>query len=174
MRLAVTVVTICLATFAASVAHANPRSASLINSFEVLCNLELPNMAHIAAKAEAMHLRAGPPANNGAVHMQMWIVPLTTGSHILVASEADGPRGHVTTCGIHASDADGADFARELVATLKLGAPQKETTSADGQMDNRMWRLSGPDDLMLVLGEKSQAHAPGVDLVLMYRRAPKS
>jgi hypothetical protein len=174
MRLAVTVWIICLISFAASPARANPRSASLINSFEVLCNLELPNMARIAEKAKAMRLRAGPPTNNGPVHAQTWVVPLTTGPHILIASEADGARGHVTTCGIHASDADGADFARELVATLKLGAPQKETTSADGQTENRMWRMNGSDDLMLALGERSRVHAAGIDLVLMYRRKPKS
>jgi hypothetical protein len=174
MRLAVTAFAICLTGLAAGAAHANPRSAFLINSFEVLCNLELPNVAHIAAKAEAMHLRAGPPADRGPVHTQMWVVPLKSGPHILIASEADGPRGHVTTCGIHASDADGADFARELIATLKLGAPQKETTSADGQTDNRMWRLKSADDLTLILGEKSRVHAAGIDLLLMYRRKPQS
>lgn len=173
MRLAVTAFAICLMGLAAGAAHANPRSASLINSFEVLCNLELPNMAHIVAKAEAMRLRAGPPVGSGSVHGQMWVVPLKSGPHILIASEGTGPNGHVTSCGIHASDADGADFAQELIVTLKLGAPQKDTMSADGQTRNRMWRLKpDSDDLTLVFGEKSEAHAPGVDLVVLYRRKP--
>jgi hypothetical protein len=104
------------------------RNASLINSFQVLCALEPPTFDRIEQKALAMrlpvHQDVGLSRTSGIfAHSKTWIVTLTSGQHDLGVTEANGPGGHVISCGISAPDADGAAFRKELVSEMKLGQP---------------------------------------------------
>lgn len=120
-------------------AEAMTREASLINSFEVLCTLEPPNFQRIEQKAEAMKMAsyqdvAPPKETDGSFdRTKSWIVTLTDGPHVLFATEMNGPKGHVVSCGIGANDPIGASFKKELMTEMKLGSP-----TVDGLLSNGM------------------------------------
>lgn len=167
MRLRVAVLGLFL--FASGNAHAADRNASLINSFQVLCTLEPPSFARIDQKAAAMklpvHRDIDQPREGGQfAHSKSWFVSLTTGPHELSIAEANGPAGHVVSCGISAPDPVGEAFKKELVAEMKLGQPSSETVTPDGVMRVTVWKGAFGEGTMLQLVDATPQGHPGAML----------
>jgi hypothetical protein len=125
-------------------AHGMDRNASLINSFQLLCTLESPKFDRIEQKASAMRLSVhqdmGHSQTSGIfAHSKSRIVALNDGPHDLIVAEANGPKGHIVSCGISAPDADGAAFRSELVSEMKLGQPSSETVMPDRSLRITAW-----------------------------------
>ncbi len=166
LRLAVLV---CLVS--SSAAYANQRSAELVNSFQMYCTPGRPDFAALDAKATAMKLvvrkDVGSPRKEGQfTHAKSWLVSLDSGSHELVASEARGPSGEVTACGIGAENVDGEEVKQELVKAMKLAAPIQQTASPDGAQRLTLWKY---DDATLVLVDGTPMKIPGMYLTLQRR-----
>jgi hypothetical protein len=128
-------------------AHANERSAELVNSFQIFCTLAPLDFAALDAKATAMKLvvrkDVGTPRQPGQfAHSKSWLVPLKGGAHELVAGEARGPSGEVLSCGVGADNVDGEEMKQELIKTMKLGQPSRETATADGAQRLTSWRYA--------------------------------
>lgn len=101
---------------------------ALINAFEVMCNLELPNFDRLAARATAMRMQPAEVAPlavpaDMTLRRKAWNGQLTTGPFALLVDETTGAKGSITTCAI-AGAAPGADgFRAEAMRELRL-APE--------------------------------------------------
>jgi hypothetical protein len=152
-------------------AEASERAASLVNSFEVMCTIEPLDFARLKAKAEAMHLpvrkdiEPAPDANGYFAHSISWLLPLKTGPHELVDSEAHGPNGNVKGCGIGAPDVEAGDIRAQLVSDLHLRRPSAEADAPNG-MHITTW-LYGKDNEKLILADGSSQKRPGFYLNLL-------
>ena len=156
-------------------AHANERSAVLVNSFQIFCTLAPLDFAALDAKATAMKLvvrkDVGTPRQPGQfAHSKSWLVPLKGGAHELVAGEARGPSGEVLSCGIGADNVDGEEMKQELIKTMKLGQPSRETATADGAQRVTSWQYA--DNVMLILADGTPMKIPGVYLTLLQQTKP--
>ena len=153
------------------------RDASLINSFQVLCALEAPVFDSIDKRATAMRLPVRrdlrTPSGGGpsVAHAKSWLMLLTTGPHELLASEADGPAGHIESCGISAPDPNGESFKKELTATMKLGQPSSTATSPDGVMRTTIWKEAYGTGTWLQMVDATPQNKPGVMLYFFVQRA---
>ncbi len=162
-----------LACFLSSnAAYANQRSAELVSSFQMYCTPGPPDFSALDAKATAMKLvvrkDVGSPRNEGQfTHAKSWLVSLDSGSHELVASEARGPNGEVTACGIGAENVDGDDMKQELIKAMKLDVPVRQTASADGTQRVTLWKYG--DDATLALVDGTPMKIPGMYLTLQRR-----
>jgi len=154
----------------ANAADANTdRNAALINSFQVLCTLESPSFDRIDQKAAAMkipvHKDVGQSQISGYfAHSKSWLVPLKTGPHELVATEANGPKGHIEACGISAPDPDGGSFIKELIEEMHLGLPASQIVSADGMMRTTTWKNTFGEGTELRLVDATPKERPGAML----------
>ena len=114
-------------------AHADERSAELVDSFMAFCTPGPPDFAAVEAKAAAMNLPVRKDVSLGAAgHTKSWQVTLKTGVHELIAGKVKGPAGDVAGCSIGAEDADGEQMKQDLIKAMKLGAPDR-----DGQYARR-------------------------------------
>jgi hypothetical protein len=158
-----------------TVAHANERSAALVSSFQSFCTPGTPDFAALDAKATALKLPVrrdvtGPQQQPGQItHAKSWVITLSSGSLELVASEARGPKGDATSCGIGAEDVDGEDFKQELNKAIPLGAPARQTLTADGTQRLTVWKYGDGDDESLMLADASPIRLPGIYLTLMHK-----
>jgi len=153
----------------ASTAYANQRSAEPVNSFQGFCTPGPPDYATLDTKATAMNLQVrkdvGSPRKEGQfAHAKSWLVPLDGGSHELVATEARGPNGEITACGIGADNVDGEEMKQELIKAMKLDAPVRQIASADGSQRLTFWKYG--DDVTLLLIDGTPMKIPGVYLTL--------
>jgi hypothetical protein len=153
----------------AGAAHANERSAELVNSFRAFCVPAPPDFAELDAKATAMKLSVrrdvvAPQQSAKFSHSKSWLVPLGSGAHELIATEARGPDGEVASCGIGAEDADGEDVKRNLIEAMKLDAPLRQAPTADGSQRLTTWKYG--DDTTLLLADGTPMKIPGIYLTL--------
>jgi hypothetical protein len=160
----------CLASVSA--AYANERSAELVSSFQAFCIPGPPDFAALDAKVTAMKLAVrkdvGTPRQPGQfAHSKSWLVPLKSGTHELVAGEVRGPNGEVASCGIGADDVDGEEVRQELVKTMNLGAPARQTPTADGTQRVTSWKYA--DDVTLLLADGTPMKIPGIYLTLLHQ-----
>ena len=154
------------------------RDASLINSFQVLCTLEKPDFERIDQKATAMKLPVhqdlrAPISGTMFSRSKSWVVTLTTGNHELVATEANGPRGHIVSCGISAIDPNGDTFKNEVIAAMKLGEPSTQVVSPDGSMRMTIWKNAFGEGTTLRFVDASPRSAPGAFLAYDVEEPPK-
>ena len=159
----------------AGAAHADERSAELVNSFQIFCTLAPLDFAALDAKATAMKLavrkNVGTPRQPGQfAHSKSWLVPLKGGTHELVAGEARGPGAEFVSCGIGADNVDGQEMKQELIKTMKLGEPSRVTATADGAQRLTSWKYT--DDATLLLADGTPMKIPGVYLTLMQQTKP--
>jgi hypothetical protein len=160
-------------TLGGTVAHANERSAALVSSFQSFCTPGTPDFATLDAKATAMNLPVrrdvtGLQQQPGQItHAKSWVITLSSGSLELVASEARGPKGDASSCGIGAEDVDGEDFKQELNKAMPLGAPARQTLTADGTQRLTVWKYG--DDESLMLADATPIRLPGIYLTLMHK-----
>jgi hypothetical protein len=167
IRLAAPLIAIIIGSFAAD---ANERTAALVNSFQVFCTLADPNFAVLDRKASAMKLpvvqdQGERRADGPFVHAKTWVVGLNSGPHALLGSEARGPNGEITGCGIADNNASSEEFKKDLVKAMKLGAPQRESATPDGkQVTIRQFK----DDTLL-LAEGTSSKPPSVYITLIHK-----
>ncbi len=152
-------------------AHANERSAELVNSFQIFCTLAPLDFAALDAKATAMKLAVrkdvGTPRQPGQfAHSKSWRV----GSLEVVAGESRGPNGEVVSCSIGADNVDGEEMKQELIKTLKLGEPSRETATADGAQRLTSWKYAA--DVTLMLADGTPMKIPGMLVTLMRQTKP--
>ena len=93
-RVGLVVLLLAIATPPAMAESVNPsspgRSQSMIDTFQVMCTLELPDFERIAAKATVLRMR--PEADgklnapgDAVIRSKSWIGNLTTGPFVLLA-----------------------------------------------------------------------------------------
>jgi hypothetical protein len=149
-----------------SAACANERSAELVNSFASFCTPGPPDFAALDAKAMAMNLPVRKDMNMGPTgHTKSWLVTLKSGTHELIAGQAHGPNGDVAGCSVGAEDAYGDDVKQELISSLKLGEPARNTVTADGTQRATSWKYA--DDATLMLADGTPMKIPGILLSLL-------
>jgi hypothetical protein len=132
-----------------------------------------PDFAALDAKATAMNLSVRknvvtPRQSEQTAHTKSWIIALAGGSHEFIAAEARGPQGEKESCGIGVDNVDGDEMKREVITTMKLGAPARETFSADGTQRLTYWKYA--DQLEVVLADATPMKIPGVYLALQHEK----
>jgi hypothetical protein len=102
--------------------HLN-RAQSVINAFQVICQLELPRFEfdRIDVKATAMHMQpqintSGPSAGGSVTRRKSWVGGLSDGPYLLFLDEMSGPKAKTTSCAIVAEVPDRDAFRAELFA----------------------------------------------------------
>jgi hypothetical protein len=152
-------------------AHANERSAELVDSFMAFCTPGPPDFAVLDAKATTMNLpvRKDVPMGAGA-HTKSWQVTLKTGVHELIAGQVEGPAGNIAGCSIGAEDVDGEAMKQDLVTSMKLGAPDRVANTPDGAQRVTSWKYA--DDVTLILADGTPMKIPGMMLTLMRQTKP--
>jgi len=152
-------------------AHANERSAELVDSFMAFCTPGPPDFAALEAKAAAMNLPVRKDVSLGAAgHTKSWQVTLKTGAHELIAGKVKGPAGDVTGCSIGAEDADGEQLKQDIVKAMKLGAPDRVASTPDGAQRVTSWKYG--EDANLILADGTPMKIPGMMLTLMRQTKP--
>jgi hypothetical protein len=159
---------ICL--MSVDVAFTNQRSADLVTSFQIFCLPGPPDFVEIDAKATAMNLSVRkdvgtPPQPGKFAHTKSWLVALDSGSHELVAGEGRGSNGEIASCGVGAEDVDGEEMRQDLIKAMKLGAPLRQTATADGTQRVTTWKYA--DDITLLLADGTPMKIPGIYLTLL-------
>lgn len=154
-------------------AYASERSAELVKSFQDFCAAAPLDFAALDAKATGMKLAVrkdvGTPRQSGKfARSKSWLVPLGSRSHELIATEARDADGETASCGIGAEDADGEEVRRDLVEALKLGAPVRQTATADGAQRLTTWKYA--DDATLLLADGTPMKIPGIFLTLQRQK----
>jgi hypothetical protein len=152
-------------------AHANERSAELANAFQMFCARQPLDFAALDTTMTSMGLVArkdvGTPRQPGQfAHSKSWRV----GSLEVVAGESRGPNGEVVSCSIGADNVDGEEMKQELIKTLKLGEPSRETATADGAQRLTSWKYA--DDVTLMLADGTPMKIPGMLVTLMRQTKP--
>jgi hypothetical protein len=108
------------------------RAQSVINAFQVMCTLELPNFDHLDARAAAMKMtlqanKSGPSANDTITRSKIWAGGLKDGPFLLVVDEMTGAKGRSTACAVVGEVPDVEAFRSEAIDTIKLqGDPVPE------------------------------------------------
>jgi hypothetical protein len=147
------------------------RSASVINTFEVLCNLELPNFDHIDAKATAMQMHLlsdnkAPSVNSTSTRSKAWTGQLTTDSFGLLLDEMSGPKGTATSCAVIGAVPDLDAFRAEAINTMKLAPEPPPEMGNDGSRSFLWQGIDGPGTT-LILRDFKPSGKPGIMLKLV-------
>ena len=147
------------------------RAQSVINTFEVMCNLELPNFERIDSKAAAMRMQLQVDnkvalQGDAVRHSKAWMGSLTTGSFALLLEEMSGAKGRLTSCAIVGEVPDVDAFRAEAVNTMKLPAVPTPEIGGDGSRSFIWDRISGPGTT-LILRDFKPSGKPGVMLKLL-------
>lgn len=113
------------------------QAQSLINTFQIMCTLELPNFEHIDAKATAMRMQLQADSKealpgNAVTHSKAWAGNLTSGPFGLLLDEMSGPKGKATACAIVGDVPDLEAFRSEVVNAIKLQNVPPPEIRSDG------------------------------------------
>jgi hypothetical protein len=150
----------------ASTAFANERSQELVDSFTSFCTPGPPDFAALDAKATAMNLPVRKDVTPGpSAHTKSWLITLKSGKHELIAGEAHGANGDLAGCSIGAEDVDGEEMKKNLVQSMKLVEPARQSVTADGTQRVTSWKYA--DDVILTLADGTPMKIPGMLLTLM-------
>ena len=132
------IMTLFVPCFASAQPDSTPmdRNDSLINAFEVMCTLELPNFSHIDAKATAMRMHVvydvTKPSSFGApIRRKGRSSALTMGSFGLLSDALTGPKGTVDSCVVFGQIDDADAFQAAFMKTIK-SAPTLQNVDATG------------------------------------------
>ncbi|MFD1554828.1 hypothetical protein ACFSHT_04170 [Paraburkholderia silviterrae] len=157
MRIQKLIVTLLLIPFCAGAQPASQpkdRDHSVLDAFQVMCNLELPVFSHVDAKATAMHMHlqgdTSAPGTNGSVtRHKMWVGGLTTGPFALLLDEMDGTKGVATSCAVAAQVPDVDGFRTALIDGMKL-PPATPQTDQSGARTSEWHGISGPGTTLIL------------------------
>ena len=147
------------------------RDESVINTFEVMCNLELPNFEHIDEKATAMRMHVlgnneAPSPGNTVTRSKSWAGSLTTGPFVLLLDEMSGAKGKSTGCAIVGDVPDVDAFRTSAVKVMKLPAVPQPEMGSDGSRSYVWDGFVGPGTT-LILRDFKPSGKPGVMLKLL-------
>jgi hypothetical protein len=103
------------------------RPRSLLNAFEVMCNLNAPDFQRLSAQAAAMRMKVLEDDSESApagetVQRKAWVGALTTGPFALRIEKMSGAKGLATSCGIEGPVPDVDAFRDIVIKTLHLAA----------------------------------------------------
>jgi hypothetical protein len=152
------------------------RAQSVINAFQVMCTLELPEFDRIAEKATLMQMQlqfdnSGPSAQDTVTRQKSWVGTLTSGPFILMLDEMSGAKGRSTACAIAADIPDRDGFRAEAIRAMKLpDAPAPEFRS-DGSRSYFWGGVFGPGTTILAR-DFAPSGKPGVMLKLLSKTPP--
>lgn len=156
---------------AASDSELSNHARSLINTFQVMCTLELPNFEHIDAKATAMRMqlqadnKAASPGDT-VTHSKSWMGGLTTGPFVLLLDEMSGSKGKSTSCAILGNVPDLDAFRADATNMIKLPAVPPPEMRGDGSRSYVWDGFFGPGTT-LILRDFKPSGKPGVMLKLV-------
>jgi hypothetical protein len=151
------------------------RAQSVINAFQVICQLELPNLSfeRIDGKAAAMRMplqqnTSAPSADGSVTRHKSWIGGLTDGPFLLFLDDLSGPKSRGTSCAIIADVPDRDAFRAEVVRTLKLPGEPAPQLEADGSR-SFYWDGALGASTTIVCRDFARSGKPGVMLKLVVR-----
>ena len=174
-RVGLVVLLLAFATPRSMAESANPpapsRSQSMIDTFQVMCTLELPDFERIAAKATVLRMRPEADSKLNApgdtvFRNKSWIGNLTTGPFVLLLDETTGPKGKATSCAIVGEVPDLDAFRADAVAAMKLPAAPPPEMGNDGSR-SFIWDHSFGPGTTLILRDFKPAGKPGIMLKLI-------
>ncbi len=165
-----------------ALAHAEPdngnpplnRAQSVINAFQVMCTLELPQFDAIAAKAIAMHMQLQgddkAAASGDTTHRQkVWGGGLTTGPFLLLLDEMAGSKGRATSCAVVA-DVPDVDALRteamKAIKAMKLMDTKAPEFGVDGSR-SFFWDGAYGQGTTMIVRDFKPSGKPGVMLKLV-------
>lgn len=131
------------------------RDLSLIDAFEVFCELDTLSFDQLDRKYMAMKLPVVQdirlPENDGrSGRSKSWLGALKDGPFQLLATEVRNPNGVATeACGVSALDSGGESFRSALKETLKLPQPDAEKVLPNG-LRASVWHSKSGGRLVLV------------------------
>jgi len=146
------------------------RDPSLINTFQIMCNLELPNFSEIAVKANAMKMQMQldqekPSDGDTVLRTKGWTGSLATGPWFLMIDELRGPKGVSTSCAVGGGVADFNAFRSEMTKEMKL-PPVTPYDNPDGLLSYDWAGYAGPGTT-LILRRSVQAGQQSVMIKLL-------
>jgi hypothetical protein len=153
------------------------RAQSVINTFQIMCTLELPNFEHIDAKAAAMRMpvqadnKVASPGDT-VTHSKSWMGSLTTGPFALLLDEMSGSKGRTTSCAIVGNVPDLDAFRADAVSTMKLPAVSPPELRSDGSR-SFIWERSFGPGTTLILRDFKPSGRPGIMLKLLTMDWPR-
>lgn len=155
--------------------HLN-RAQSVINTFQVICTLEILKFDRIDQKAAAMGMQlqsdtSAPSAGNTVTRSKSWFGSLTDGPFILLLDEMSGAKGRSTSCAIVADVPDRDAFRSEAIRTMKLPDAPAPEFRADGSRSYFWDGALGPGTTILDRDFASTGK-PGVMLKLVVTVGP--
>ena len=144
------------------------RDASLINAFQIMCQLEPLDFERLDARATAMHMQVqhdatNPSANDTTTRSKAWSGSLKTGPFALMADDMKGPKGVSTACSIVGGVPDVGAFQSDLIKTLHLDA-SAQTGQAPGGTE---WIIGAGSKIILRNARNNGQQAVMVKLVTM-------
>ena len=147
------------------------REESLINSFEIMCNLETPVFEHIDAHATGMRMKltadtTTPSAGDTMMRNKAWVGGLTTGPFFLFDDELSGPKGVTTACAVGGPTPDPDAFRAEAVKELKLASEPEPEFLPDGSR-SYLWKAFAGAGTTLVIRDLTPSHRGGVMMKLL-------
>ena len=172
---------LAIATSPSLAESANPsppsRAQSMIDTFVVMCTLELPDFERIAAKATVLRMRPEADSKLNApgdtvFRNKSWIGNLTTGPFVLLLDETTGPKGKATSCAIVGEVPDLDAFRADAVAAMKLPATPPPEMGNDGSR-SFIWDHSFGPGTTLILRDFKPAGKPGIMLKLISAEPPR-
>jgi hypothetical protein len=174
-RVGLVVLLLAIATPRAMAESADPvppgRSQSMVDTFQVMCTLAVPDFERIAAKATVLRMR--PEADSKlnipgdtVFRTKSWIGNLTTGPFVLLLDETTGPKGKATSCAIVGEVPDLDAFRADAIAALKLPAEAPPEMGNDGSR-SFIWDRSFGPGTTLILRDFKPAGKPGIMLKLI-------
>jgi hypothetical protein len=154
------------------------RAQSVINAYQVMCTLELPNFDHLDAKATAMkmHLQSStssPSANNTVTRRKTWIGALTSGPFILLIDEMSGAKGRSTACAVAVDVPDIEAFRTEAVSMLKLRDVPAPEFGHDGSR-SYVWEPAYGPGTTVIMRDFTPVKRPGIMVKLLSTVAPNT
>jgi hypothetical protein len=147
------------------------RVQSVINTFQVMCTLELPNFEHIDSKATAMRMqlrldnKVTTPGNT-VTHSKAWIGALTNGPFVLLLDEMSGSKGKSTSCAVVGDVPDLDAFRAEAVKAMKLPVAPPPEMGGDGTR-SFVWDGSYGSGTTLILRDLKPSGKAAVMLKLL-------
>lgn len=130
------------------------RARSLLNSFDVICNLAPPDFDHLTAQATAMRMKildekSEMTASGETVQRKAWFGMLTSGPLALRIDKMSGSRGVVTTCAIEGPVPDVDAFRKIVIKSHRLNVMQ-EPQMVDGTRTYYWDNYSGDESTLMV------------------------
>jgi hypothetical protein len=172
---------LAIATSPSLAESANPsppsRAQSMIDTFVVMCTLELPDFERIDAKATVLRMRPEADSKLNApgdtvFRNKSWIGHLTIGPFVLLLDETTGPKGKATSCAIVGEVPDVDAFRADAVAAMKLPAAAPPDMGNEGSR-SFIWDRSFGPGTTLILRDFKPAGKPGVMLKLISAEPPR-